>query len=186
MGGYVSNVAASDELGLARPWSRFWARIFDIFLYSFPIGLALGLIFPTLFEASWTQGRAGAYVLGFLALPLVMILDAAVIAMTGTSPGKAIAGLKVRDLDGRKLTFETAARRNLQVYWKGLAIGLPILNLVAYGSGYSAVKEAGLTSWDEDTGTRVLAVEGGEYRIVLIAIFAIGAMAIDRYLAMTH
>ena len=185
MGDYVSGVAASDELGVAWPWPRFWARIFDTFLYSVPIGALLGLVFPTLFEADWTQGRFGAYVLGFLALPLVMVLDAAVIAMTGTSPGKAIAGLRVLDLDRQKLTFETAARRNLQVYWKGLAIGIPLLNLVAYGSGYTDVKETGLTTWDQDTDTRVFVVDGSEYRTIFIAVLAIGAMLLDRYLAMT-
>ncbi len=185
MGGYATDVPMLGEMELARAWPRFWARIFDVTLYSLIVGMVLGLLFPSLFMATWLQGRAGGLLLGVLLLPVIMIVDAAVIAWAGTSLGKAIAGLRVRDLNNQKLTLENSLSRNVQVYLKGMVLGLPLLCLIGYSNGFNEVRDGGITSWDEDTETRVVATDPSEWRTFLIGALGIGAIVLDRALAAT-
>jgi uncharacterized RDD family membrane protein YckC len=181
--GYVVDASYSDEGELARAWPRFWARTFDTFLYSLLAGLVIGLLFPSFFMAEIFEGRGGAILIGLLILPFVMIIDAVIISKFGSSLGKAIAGLRVADIDHEKLTLETSLRRNMQVYLKGLALGIPLLNLAAYGNAHAAVRDQGLTSWDQATGSRVFATSNNEFRTVAIAVLAIATIAVDRALA---
>ena len=173
------------EQELARAWPRFWARVFDVTIYSLVVGLILGLLFPSLFMATWLQGRGGALLLGVLLLPVIMVVDAAVIAWTGTSPGKAIAGLRVRDINSEKLSLESSLTRNIQVYVKGLVFGLPLLCLIGYSNGFNQVKDGGITAWDEDSESRVIATDPSEWRTFLIGALGIAAIVLDRALAAT-
>ena len=138
MVGYVADASVAEEGDLARAWPRFWARIFDINLYAFPTGMIIGLVAPSLFAPEFIENRGGQIVIGILALPLIMIIDAIVISWLGTSPGKAIAGLRVADLEQHKLTLETSLKRNLLVYLRGLVLGIPLLNLIGYSKGHNA------------------------------------------------
>lgn len=183
MGGYVVDACVADEGELARAWPRFWARMFDIVLYAFPAGALIGLTFPGLFAPELLESRGGQLLVGILALPLVMIIDAVVIAWLGTSPGKAIAGLQVADLEHNKLSLETSLTRNLQVYLKGLVLGLPLLSLIGYVKGHADVRDQGFTSWDEATGSRVFASSNNDARTILAAVCAIAALGLDRALS---
>lgn len=154
-------------------WARFWARGFDTLIYALPTAFLVGLAFPSFFTGSLFTEPGGEYALGVLLLPLVMIVDALVIAITGTSPGKAIAGLSVRDSDNNNPSIELSLKRNLLLYIKGLVLGLPLFSLIGYISGYNAMKKNNATSWDESTGTRVYCSDGESSRTVLIAILFI-------------
>jgi hypothetical protein len=179
MGSYTSGYTERDETS-ASAWSRFWARTFDTIIYAFPTGFLLGMAFPSFFAGPTFNSPGGEYLAGILILPVVMIVDAVVISTFGTSLGKAIAGLTVEDLDGQKPRLENSLRRNLLVYGKGLVLGLPLLCLVGYSSGYSAVKENGITSWDDETNTRVCTTSGSSgARTVLIGVLAILALALS-------
>jgi uncharacterized RDD family membrane protein YckC len=107
-----------------------------------------------------------------------------VISFFGTSAGKAIAGLRVQTTDREKLSLEIALRRNLLLYVKGFFLGVPLLILAGYIKSYQDMRERGFTTWDEDTGSRVFAENLGEWRIFLIGTLAIGAMLLDRVLAL--
>jgi len=155
MGTYTS-ASYDEECGeLARAWPRFWARMFDIVVYAMPAAFLLGMAFPSLFAGSTLSGPSQDYLTGMLVLPIVMVIDALVISQLGSSPGKAIAGLYVAKCDQERLGLETALKRNLFVYGRGLVLGIPLLCLIGYVTGYNAIKEDGLTSWDRDTETRV-------------------------------
>lgn len=177
--GYANYASAEyGEAELARPWPRFWARIFDVFLYSIPASIILALAFPSFFAAAESPG-ANPFIAGMVILPLVMVLDAVIVSLMGTSPGKAIAGLYVAATDESKLNLETSLKRGGLVYLKGLVLGLPLLNLIGYASGYSAVKENGVTSWDQDTDSRVYSSASSGGRTVLVgvlAVFLVGVM----------
>jgi len=182
--GYGADASYSDEGELARAWPRFWARIFDTFLYAIAAGIVLGLLFPSLFYAEIFQGRLGAVLIGMMILPFAMIIDAIIISKFGTSLGKAIAGLRVADLESSKLSLETSLKRNLLVYVKGLGLGIPLVNLAAYARSHADVTSEGMTSWDKDTSSRVFAGSNNDLRTWAIALLAIAAMVIDRALGL--
>lgn len=175
MGGMGMYGNASEETNavLGSAWARYWARFFDITFYTYPAAFLAGAAFPSFFANPIFAEPAGDLIVGILLLPLLMILDAMVIATTGTSLGKAIAGLSVRDLDGKNLSIELALKRNFLVYIKGYVFGIPILTMIGCISGYNAIKNNNMTSWDESTESRVYSSDEGKNRTFLIAIFAI-------------
>lgn len=79
------------------------------------------------------------FLIAMVVLPLVMIMDAVVASFFGTTAGKALAGLQVRRIDGKKMSVETSLKRSALVYVKGLALGLPVICLFTYKKGFDAV-----------------------------------------------
>ena len=169
------------EIELAKAWPRFWARLLDITILSFPVGMLIGLLFPSLMVMDLSP-RVFEIVVGMIALPLVLVVDALLLSLLGTSPGKAIVGLKVVDMEMRKLSTEAALRRNVLLYLKGLAGGIPLLNLIGYGKGHADLAERGFTTWDEATDSRV--IENGYHiaRATVAAVVVIGLNAAARML----
>lgn len=181
MSGYAG-VHSDGETSLARPWSRFWARQIDIILYSFVGGFLFALAFPASVNAV-VELPAGQLLLGILLLPFVLVLDAAVLSLTGGSIGKLLAGIRLETMNGERPSLETALRRNLILWTRGLWLGLPLLVLIGYSKAYGDVQADGRTVWDEATGTVVADGSGNELRTVLVGAVAIGLMLLDRALA---
>jgi uncharacterized RDD family membrane protein YckC len=93
-----------------RPWVRFWARMFDIYLFTLVLGILLIIV----------DARAGikitaletpntAYLmLNFLFLSLCFYIDTIFLCTWGTSPGRAILRISLVDHDGDKLNYHVA------------------------------------------------------------------------------
>jgi hypothetical protein len=90
-----------------------------------------------------------------------MVLDAGVYAMLGNTPGKALVGITVTSVDGRRLSYGNALRRNFGVYWSGLGTGFPIVTLGTVLRAHSIVSGGQLTSWDKNVGSQVLGRTSG-------------------------
>jgi uncharacterized RDD family membrane protein YckC len=163
----------APQLFLATPWPRFWARLLDVYLLSMPAAFLLGIVFPTFFIPAADGSPPNPFLIAMVVLPLVMIMDAVVASFFGTTAGKALAGLQVRRIDGKKMSVETSLKRSALVYVKGLALGLPVICLFTYKNGFDAVKDGGLCSWDQDTLTRVYSKSNNSVRTVFVAIAAI-------------
>jgi uncharacterized RDD family membrane protein YckC len=150
---------------LAGAWPRFWARMLDITAFSFILGIPLGRAMPGLFVTGGPfVGGRGMHLLGFALLPFALMLEACASAAFGNSPGKMILGLGVRTLDGKRLSFGEVLVRNLRVYLAGLAIGLPLLNLVALRRNHEKVTKGELTWWDARMNTRTMDLRGSTAR----------------------
>ncbi|MDD4052012.1 MAG: RDD family protein [candidate division Zixibacteria bacterium] len=116
---------------LATCWTRFLARIFDVWwemlLLTLVIGIVLGYLSSTF--VTWLNAPGGSQIFGFLCLPVSLIFDAALYRYGGNTPGKALLGLKVGTLDGKPLSFSEYAERNASVWISGFALGIPFINL---------------------------------------------------------
>lgn len=188
MNDYVEVAGAEDALDegdamLAEAWPRFWARIIDINWLSFVAGTLVGILWPSVFYWPIMQGPFGGILLVIATLPLIMAMDAVIIHFFGTNFGKWIAGIAVRRMDGGYPKMEQSLLRNLHLAIRGLGLNIPIINLIAYIQGYSAVNNDGYTYWDEETDTRVIVTNDNPIRLVLAAIIGIGFFALDRLLA---
>jgi uncharacterized RDD family membrane protein YckC len=180
MGSYAG-IHAEGDLTLARAWPRFWARLADIGLYGFILSFCAGLTFPATVNALLTM-PGGAFLFGMVMLPLILVLEAAVVSQTGFSPGKWLAGIHLQTTEGGRPSLEAALRRNLMVWTRGLWLGLPILALIGYVNGYNDVQGGGLTSWDEASDTRIADVDSNVFRTILAAALAVGLNVVDRML----
>lgn len=147
----ASILAAST---LARPWPRFWARFIDISLFVFLSSLAIGI--ATVYFAPQFYLKLvslDSRVFGIMLLPLVAVLLALSMAATGTTPGKAILGIRVkRPADRMNLTFYLG--REFRVWLAGLGLGIPIVALFTQIRQYRLVAAGKPASYDE-SGTTV-------------------------------
>jgi hypothetical protein len=85
------------------PWRRFFARHFDLFLYS-AIWMMLG--FLLLSEGPSTESGAGWMgAANIIAIIMMVLVEPLLLSTWGTTPGKWLLGLSVRNNTGSKLTY---------------------------------------------------------------------------------
>jgi len=126
---------ARPSLAAAGALRRLCARLFDMWsttvLIALPVGLGLALLPESQRESMATT--LGEQITGVLCLVLGLVLDAALLARFGTTPGKAMLGVRVEAADGQPLVLRQALRRNVHMWWAGMALTIPLLNLFTMG-----------------------------------------------------
>lgn len=144
-----------------RPWRRFLARVFDLYVVGFAILLAieplvsrfdpdlgkivgreLGLPRGDL-PPFWSFALAG-FVAGFVPL-----------ALTGSTLGKWLFGLKVARLDGRRPGWARAFKRELWALLFGYTLAVPVLSWAIMLAHRRPLEMDGYTMWDAAEGLQV-------------------------------
>jgi hypothetical protein len=123
------------ELTLDAPagaWRRWFARSFDVWWQTGLVALVLGSILCRTSPAflRWLETPFGWKLFGLACIPGGLLLDAALQAVAGNTPGKALLGLRVLTADGRVPGFRELVRRNMGMWRAGLGLGLPAISLV--------------------------------------------------------
>lgn len=131
------------------PYVRFLGRMADVMMHM-TLYLAVLRLLGLGFSPDFLPGSYEALL--YLCLPLVLI-EAAFVATLGTTPGKAMLGVSVRDYLGRRLSFSTAFRRSLFVMVLGLGCFAPSLMVLALFFSWWWVRRFGFTPWDRKLGT---------------------------------
>lgn len=134
---------AHDQLPTVRhPWLRFFARFFDLALYS----------------AAWTavrllllrMGMEGAVVMDtILAYFTMLLLEPVLLSTWGYTPGKWIFGLEVRGGDGKRLTLGAAGYRTLLAMTWGMGLGVPLVNLYRLWKSHRTCDDGEVLFWEE-------------------------------------
>lgn len=128
-----------------RPWARYWARTFDYALFSIPAGLLLVTTAPRTFAHA-----GGEQLLGLLILFLWVFVEAFLLAVFDTTPGKWLLNTRISHSDGRPMSYSDALGRSLKVWWRGMGAGFPIASVVTMIVGHNRLKRNGITSWDSE------------------------------------
>lgn len=119
-GDAVPALPEKDALPVANcPWRRFFARTFDELLWS----LLLVVVF-CLFRVN--PAKVPDIADTILMVLLALALEPALIALTGTTPGKALLGMRLGSPDGGKLTMSEAYSRHFMMLWEGMGFYIPI------------------------------------------------------------
>ena len=102
----------------AGPWSRWFARSFDVWWQTGLVALLLGHVLCQTSPAflRWLETPFGWKLFGLACLPGGLLLDAALLALAGNTPGKALLGLRVVTADGRKPGFGELVGRNFGLW----------------------------------------------------------------------
>lgn len=79
---------------------------------------------------------------------LVLLLEPVFLHLFGTTPGKWILGLHIRDSEGGKLSLATARDRTKQVLWRGYGFFLPVYRLIRLGKNWWECSDGRVSSWD--------------------------------------
>lgn len=154
---------------LARPWARFWATWLDLCLFGYVAGFMLAfaiLLLPRSFLLPfYPQWRTVVeLLLAFSVIALAVLLRAVVMALFGTSPGKALFGLRVAQLnDQGRVRFHLA--REMMMWLRGMALHFLPLTLVTLILQYRRVADGEPAGHDRDRarveGRRISGVRFG-------------------------
>lgn len=142
---------------LSRPWPRFWARLIDTLLIGTIIVFAAAITFviyaPDLYLHMISMNDG---VIGIIVLPITGLVLAILMVLTGTTPGKAIIGVRVPVPEGRS-RFAFFLSRELRVWAAGWGFGIPLLNLYTQSRQYRLLAAGQPTSYDADGASTVKA-----------------------------
>lgn len=117
------------------PWRRFFARNLDLSICTTLVTVILQL------TAHMNFVRTGTLLPSLLGLSIMAGAEILMLHFWGTTPGKALLGLKVLREDGTPLSLEEAARRTMLVtafFGGGLLLGqipVPLFALISLGMG---------------------------------------------------
>ena len=146
------------------PWPRIVLRLVARWIDLLVVGLPFVLVL--MFAAGFSAPTLGALGMAMpmhvwqvlwviLLISLSPIPEAGLLSTWGTTPGKALAGLAVRDASGAKLSFETALRRSYRVAVQGLGLGLPVVAYVTQIVACHILRRDGVATWDAALDTTV-------------------------------
>ncbi len=130
------------------PWIRFLARLFD---YAF-FGLVCFIFakFLPLFGLAFQKEYL---------IPLQFVLwipvEAIFISHFKATPGKLILKTQVKDVSGNKLSYKKALIRSFAVWFRGIGMGIPIINFFAMFFAFYRLKINHITSWDKDENIKI-------------------------------
>jgi uncharacterized RDD family membrane protein YckC len=152
---------------------RFWARWFDLTLYSGVWWLAM-----------WAAGQnieaalRNPWVMFFQYVPW-FALEALLIHYHATTPGKWLLGLKVVNLDSTRLDLAASTRRSMRVLFTGIGFGWYFLSVFCQGMSYFVAKRLGNTLWDQSGGHRVESALLTPLRIGTFVLLFFGAVQLQ-------
>jgi len=145
-----------------RPWTRYFARLIDIIFFE----VLLFLIIPKAIIFN-------EFIFGLLILFLWIFMEAILLSTWGTTPGKWWLKIKVTSSRNEKLSLKDAFNRSFIIWWRGLAAGIPLINLVTLYNSYSVLKEYQKTTWDSKGDCVVSHEKVGIARTVVLVLLGI-------------
>jgi len=155
--------SSSESPPFTRPWIRYWARLFDLYVFNFVCGLFLGIVVPRFVETT------NEIVLSMILCFAWIFVEALILSSFQTTPGKWLFKINLKATSGAQINFSQALTRSLKVWWRGLGTGFPFASLITLIIAHNNLKKEGITSWDRDGN---LTVNHAELSIprVLVAI----------------
>ncbi|MBR0575170.1 RDD family protein [Proteiniclasticum sp. BAD-10] len=131
---------------LYAPWRRYLARMLDLSLYSllWNAFLVYGLHWNLLNQ---TLGRRVLDVL--ITAGFMLLLEPLFLSKWGTTPGKALLGMRLRNREGNLLSYNEAFDRTLTVFHKGMGLNIPFYNFYTLIKAYQRAKDEQPQVWDD-------------------------------------
>jgi len=136
----------------ARAWPRWFARTFDVWWHTGLVATVLGFVLCRTSSGflRWLETPFGWKLFGLACIPLGLLLDAAVQAVAGNTPGKAMLGLRVVMGDGRLPCLRELVGRNMGVWSAGFGFGLPAVSLLTMARQGLRLRRGDAASYDQD------------------------------------
>jgi hypothetical protein len=103
---------------------------------------------------------------GFALLFAYIFVEPVMLAAWGSTPGKALLRVRLRNSDGTKLSYAKALGRTARVWVKGVGLGIPFIALFTQIYAYNRLKKEGMTSWDEEGNFSLTHRVIGPWRVI--------------------
>jgi uncharacterized RDD family membrane protein YckC len=134
------------------PWRRYLARMID----HYSIGLLGYAVLTVPFyamssdihatEAILTNSLVASIAVTLISAPLCALF----IGLSGTTPGKWCAGVRVLSRQGGMIGLGAALSRELRIWVSGFGLGLPLVSLITMVISYNTLKQELRMGWDEE------------------------------------
>jgi hypothetical protein len=144
-----------DLFEMAGPWSRYFARSLDLSILTSVIFFVAMVLLPYI-DPRWyfSVFYADLRVTFICLLPFGHILNAVILKLFGNSIAKSLFGIKAVPLRHlHEFDFKDHLKREFRVWVRGLAFGIPIVNLYTMGAAYDEVKKKKLAPYDVGIAT---------------------------------
>ena len=159
-----------------RPWIRFWARYTDMYFISLVVGFLIGLV-----SEEWIY-EVSEIVLGIIVAATWVVIEPWFLSTWAATPGKALFRIRVTKFDtGQKLNYSESFLRAANVWFRGLGLAIPVVNLVTQFVAYNHLKASGVTTWDKNSNSVTTHSEIGMGRVFLIILMWFGFLVLTFY-----
>ena len=138
------NTAEQVVLEQPHPFRRYFARWFDLNLYSVILAVIWYFILNIRPFLDWHDT-----VLGIVTVFLSIPVNAVLLAKFGTTCGKRLMGISLEAVDDAEITFRDALRREWNVFRYGYGFNIPIYSLWRLYKNYKACKAGEWHDWEE-------------------------------------
>src|SRR5688500_15128790 len=111
------------------PWTRFWARQFDLLIFGFVFGVGV-VVIGYLAPSSILRTSSDFGLLWGVPVTFAWVfVEALSLHLLGTTPGKGLLKIRIDKADSSPLTYGDALSRSLKVWFRGMGMGRPIVPL---------------------------------------------------------
>lgn len=171
-------VFSGEELLRPHPWHRYFARKID-YIWSFNVALLPAVLICLIAGMAFRDSSEMRTMFGFLAFSTTMfvwmLLEPLMLMMFGTTLGKALYNIRLRQSNGTRLTPGQAMSRSfwVWVFGGGAVAWLPFGALIAMVVDYQTLAKTGITRWDREGKYRYEhhPMSGGRWAGVVASIF---------------
>ncbi|MBB6248941.1 RDD family protein [Rhodanobacter sp. A1T4] len=159
------------------PWSRYFARYVDTLVVGLALWMIVGFVLEaidpaTLHRVTGVDGlMRNPLFSSIMTFVIVIPVQALLLGLTGTTAGKWLFGVRITRHDGKPIGVMHALTRELEVFLKGVGLGIPIVALITQIVGYRTLVNERQASWDVHRAWVVTHRPPGG---VATALFAIG------------
>ena len=168
----------NGEKTCPHPFRRFAARAFDTTLVTIIIGAVMRLAFRINIGKD-IKMMAYCEIIFWL---FEMMIEPLLLSTIGTTPGKYIMGVKVRDMKTKgKLDIKQAYVRTLKLAWQGFGFMIPIYTLFKRAMSFMRCKINDTMPWD--TGIDVELSDEAPARLIICIIVIIALNVGDEMIA---
>ncbi len=150
-----------------RPWPRFWARWIDLQLTGLLLGLVLPFVAPAVLE--WPTLALAA-----LIAAVHIMVESIWIGVLATTPGKWLLQVHLTDDSLRPISLGSALSRSFEVWWRGIACGVPLVSVYTTLVAKDHLMREGITPWDRRLGITVRQQQLSRSRIAVAVLVVLG------------
>lgn len=136
--------SAEPEGVWVSPWRRFFARWLDNVFCS----VLLNWLWVDVAGIPMNGGLWISIVKGILLLLAILLTESLFLCTLGTTPGKLLLGLRVRDEDGRRLGWSAALERTSTVLFTGEGLHIPVISFWRNWVSYRDANEGMTLLWE--------------------------------------
>ena len=158
------------------PWRRFFARTIDVWLVALVFGFSIGLAFEPKSELSKLIGNNAIASIVFTLL--LIPLEGFFLGMFGTTPGKVLYGISIRQNSDEPLTMRQSFWRASAACFRGMGLGIPIVYLFTAYSAYKSLLKNGVTTWDDEGAFKIAHSPFSAIRVCLLGLVWAGMFAL--------